>query len=112
MKRFLVVLLVMLGIPSSGMPITIVQADKAQQYLREAQRYNEQAERYEREAQQSSELLAILLGNIGVSETVYGWIHALIPPLKWASLAYALYFVGLNFVIGYILYRKKIYIKL
>jgi predicted acyltransferase len=29
----------------------------------------------------SSELLAILLGNIGVSETVYGWIHAVIPPL-------------------------------
>ena len=60
----------------------------------------------------SSELLAILLGNIGVSETVYGWIHAIIPPLKWASLAYALYFVALNFLIGYVLYRKKIYIKL
>ena len=28
------------------------QADKAQQYLREAQQYNEQAEKYEREAQQ------------------------------------------------------------
>jgi predicted acyltransferase len=60
----------------------------------------------------SSELLAILLGNLGVSETVYGWIHAVIPPLKWASLTYALYFVALNFFIGYILYRKKIYIKL
>lgn len=60
----------------------------------------------------SSELLAILLGNFGVSETVYGWIHAVVPPLKWASLTYALYFVLLNFAIGYILYRKKIYIKL
>ena len=60
----------------------------------------------------SSELLAILLGNYGISETVYGWIHAVIPPLKPASLAYALYFVLLNFVIGYVLYRKKIYIKL
>ena len=60
----------------------------------------------------SSELLAILLGNYGVSETVYGWIHAVIPPLKPASLVYALYFVLLNFAIGYVLYRKKIFIKL
>ena len=60
----------------------------------------------------SSELLAILLGNIGVSEWVYNGIHALIPAMKWASLAYALYFVLLNFAIGYILYRKKIFIKL
>lgn len=60
----------------------------------------------------SSELLAILLRHIGVSQVVYSAIHALIPPLKWASLAYALYFVLLNFAIGYVLYRKKIYIKL
>ena len=60
----------------------------------------------------SSELLAILLSNIGVSEWVYSGIHAVIPPLKWASLAYAVYFVLLNYAIGYILYRKKIYIKL
>ena len=60
----------------------------------------------------SSELLAILLGNLGVSEVVYNAIHTIIPPLKWASLAYALYFVALNFLIGYVLYRKKIYIKL
>ena len=60
----------------------------------------------------SSELLAILLGNIGVSEVVYNGIHTVIPALKWASLAYAIYFVLLNFAIGYVLYRKKIYIKL
>ena len=60
----------------------------------------------------SSELLAILLGNIGWSEIVYNGIHAVIAPLKWASLAYAVYFVLLNFAIGYVLYRKKIYIKL
>ena len=60
----------------------------------------------------SSELLAILLGNIGVSEVVYNGIHAVIAPLKWASFAYAIYFVLLNFAIGYILYRKKIYVKL
>ena len=57
----------------------------------------------------SSELLAILLGNIGVSEVVYNGIHAVIPALKWASLAYAIYFVLLNFAIGYVLYRKNNY---
>lgn len=60
----------------------------------------------------SSELLAILLKNIGVSEVIYNGIHAVVPALKWASLAYAIYFVMLNFAIGYVLYRKKIYIKL
>ena len=60
----------------------------------------------------SSELLAILLKNIEVSEVIYNGIHAVIPALKWASLAYAIYFVMLNFAIGYVLYRKKIYIKL
>ena len=60
----------------------------------------------------SSELLAILLKNIEVSEMVYNGIHAVIAPLKWASFAYAVYFVLLNFAIGYVLYRKKIYIKL
>ena len=60
----------------------------------------------------SSELLAILLKNYGWSEMVYNGIHFVIEPLKWASLVYALYFVLLNFAIGYVLYRKKIYIKL
>ena len=60
----------------------------------------------------SSELLAILLGHLGISGWVYDGLHAVITPDKWASLAYALYFVLLNFAIGYILYRKKIYIKL
>ena len=60
----------------------------------------------------SSELLAILLKNIEVSEMVYNGIHTVIAPLKWASFAYAVYFVLLNFAIGYVLYRKKIYIKL
>ena len=60
----------------------------------------------------SSELLAILLGHLGISEWVYSGIHALIPLPKLASLAYAVYFVLLNFLIGYVLYRRKIFIKL
>ena len=60
----------------------------------------------------SSELLAILLGQWGVSETVYNALHTLISYDEAASLAYAVYFVSLNFLIGYILYRRHIYIKL
>ena len=60
----------------------------------------------------SSELLAILLGHLGISEVVYDGIHALIPADKWASLAYAVYFVLLNYALGYVLYRRRIFIKL
>ena len=60
----------------------------------------------------SAELLAIVLKQIGLLGMVYGAIHAIIPPLKWASLTYAVCFVLLNFLLGYVLYRKKIYIKL
>ena len=45
----------LLGVSGVGMSATIIQTDKAQQYLREAQRYNDQAEKYEREAQQLTE---------------------------------------------------------
>lgn len=60
----------------------------------------------------SSEVLAIFLGHIGVSQAVFDGIHAVIPLVKWASLAYALYFVLLHFVLGYVLYKRNIYIKL
>lgn len=60
----------------------------------------------------SSELLSILLGHAGVSGWVFGGISRLIAYPQAASLAYALYFVLLNFAIGYLLYRRRIYIKL
>lgn len=60
----------------------------------------------------SSELLAIILGHIGVSTWVYNHIHSVVFPPKLTSLAYAIYFVLLNYLIGYCLYRKNIYIKL
>lgn len=59
-----------------------------------------------------SELLAILFGHIDVSTFIYDALHALILPPKWASLAYALTFVLINYVIGYVLYRRHIFIKL
>lgn len=60
----------------------------------------------------ASELLAILFGHFGISAAIYDALHAIIPSLKWASLAYALTFVAINYAIGYVLWRKKIFIKL
>jgi len=60
----------------------------------------------------ASELLAILFGHFGISAVIYDALHAIIPSLKWASLAYALTFVAINYAIGYVLWRKKIIIKL
>ena len=60
----------------------------------------------------ASELLAILFGHFGISAAIYDALHAIIPSLKWASLAYALTFLAINYAIGYVLWRKKIFIKL
>ncbi len=60
----------------------------------------------------ASELLAILFGHFGISAAIYDALHSIIPSLKWASLAYALTFVAINYAIGYVLWRKKIFIKL
>ena len=59
-----------------------------------------------------SELLAIIFGHLGISTFIYNALHSIIPPLKWASLAYALVFVSINYLLGYWLYRRKIFIKL
>ena len=59
-----------------------------------------------------SEVLNIVLGHIGVSAAVFDGIHTVIPAAKVASLAYAVYFVLLNYLMGYILYKRNIYIKL
>ena len=60
----------------------------------------------------SSELLAILFWHFGISDVIYNALHSVIPWDKWASLAYALTFMGINFLIGYILWKRKIFIKL
>jgi predicted acyltransferase len=60
----------------------------------------------------SAEVLSILLGRLGVSGFIYNVISQIMPWPKWTSLLYALCFVTLIYVIGYALYKKKIYIKL
>ena len=60
----------------------------------------------------ASELLAILFGHFGISTVIYDALHSIIVWDKWASLAYALTFVAINYAIGYVLWKKKIFIKL
>ncbi|WP_300286564.1 DUF5009 domain-containing protein [uncultured Alistipes sp.] len=68
-----------------------------------------------------SAVLAILLGNIRVpcgagATSLHGYVYsALLKPFFGAylgSLVYALLFVGLNWAAGYVLYRKKIWIRI
>lgn len=59
-----------------------------------------------------SELLATLFWHYDIATLVYNALHTVIIAPKCASLAYALTFVGINYAIGYLLYRKRIFIKL
>ena len=59
-----------------------------------------------------SELLAILFGHFGIATFIYDALHAVIAAPKWASLTYALVFVAINYLLGYCLYRRRIFIKL
>ncbi len=59
-----------------------------------------------------SEMLAVLFGHFGISDVIYNALHSVIIWDKWASLAYALTFVAINYAIGYVLWRNKIFIKL
>ena len=59
-----------------------------------------------------SEILSISLKRIGVSETVFTAINSVVVHQQTASIIYAVYFLLLNFVFGYFLFRKKIFIKL
>ena len=59
-----------------------------------------------------SELLSIVFGQFGIATAIYDVLHSVVSAPKWASLAYALTFVVINFAVGYVFYRKKIYIKL
>ena len=59
-----------------------------------------------------SELMAIVFGHFGISTLIFDTIHCVVSAPKWASLCYAFSFVLLNWLVGYVLYRKRIFIKL
>lgn len=60
----------------------------------------------------SSECMAIFFWKIGINDWLYNCLYTIIPIAKIASLLYALCYVFLNFLIGYPLWKHKIYIKL
>lgn len=60
----------------------------------------------------TSELMAIIFGRIGLSQLLYETLISLLPVPQLASLAYALFYVLMNYLIGYPLWRHRIYIKL
>ncbi len=65
-----------------------------------------------------SELLAGALGTFGpsarvsASAVVYRWILAVVPSGPWSSLTFSLLFVAVCWVPVYVLYRRKIFIKI
>ncbi|MCH5237803.1 MAG: DUF5009 domain-containing protein [Muribaculaceae bacterium] len=60
----------------------------------------------------TSEIMAIFFGFWGVSDAIFRFWSAIISVPPVASLFYAFTFVFLNWIIGYPLWRKHIFIKL
>lgn len=60
----------------------------------------------------TSEIMAILFGTWGISAIIFSFCSDLIIIPQFASLCYALVYVILNFLIGYPLWRRHIFIKL
>lgn len=59
-----------------------------------------------------SEVAAIVVGATGCKPVLYGGIRVVIADPCLASAVYSLLFAGLMGAFGYVLYKKKIYIKL
>jgi predicted acyltransferase len=59
-----------------------------------------------------SELLAVVLGQTGTKAAAYQGLLAVIRDAYLASAVYALLYTTLLGGIGYLLYRKKIFIKI
>lgn len=59
-----------------------------------------------------SEVLAIIVGGMGLKDVAYNGIHTIITNASWAGFAYATIFTAIFAAMGMIMYRKKIFIKL
>lgn len=60
----------------------------------------------------ASELLAIALSKFKIKHAIYENINLIITNPYWASALYAILFTALLGVAGYVLYKKRIYIKI
>lgn len=59
-----------------------------------------------------SEMLPSVIGRLGVSEAIYAGWSGLFGPNEWASLAYALTIDAFMALVAWILFNRKIYIKI
>lgn len=59
-----------------------------------------------------SEMFPSVFGVLGISETIYNCWSGIFGPNEWASLFYALTLDALMALLAWLLYRKKIYIKI
>ena len=59
-----------------------------------------------------SELLTAVADKTGGSDALYGLLSRLCPYLPLASLLYALVFVGVNYLVARLLYRRRIFLKI
>lgn len=55
-----------------------------------------------------SEVLEIVFGRLGIDDWAHELLRGAIGNVQLADLLYALIFVGINFIIAYILYRKRL----
>ena len=59
-----------------------------------------------------SELMAIAFGHYGINDWIYAGIHAVVYNTYFASLCFALSYVLICGLVGYLLFKKNIYIKI
>lgn len=60
----------------------------------------------------ASEVVSIVFGATGVKNGVYSLLHVVILNGYWASVAYATLFVALHALMGWVLWKKRVFIKL
>ena len=57
-------------------------------------------------------LEVITVGGSSLQEKIYTSIWSVLPDAHLASLIYALLFIGFNYLIVWVLYKKQIFIKI
>lgn len=60
----------------------------------------------------ASEAVAIVLGATGLKDAIYAMLHSVIASGAWASVAYSTLFVATMALMGYPLWKRRIFIKL
>lgn len=59
-----------------------------------------------------SEVVAIAVGAWGIKDAAFRALHVLIPDASWAGFAYALLFTAIFALIGLVMLRRQVFIKL